>query len=417
MDNDLVIYVSSDGASNDFPSNSPVKFSINFDIPLRLKTSSKNRWFICLDSIGISTLILRKTRKLLDTKGHLTHDGQLVGIPIYDDPKRADQIIKIKCLNIRSQIFNDSLNNDLAYITSFANGDFQYQEIENPVFLPILTNELTQLSFELTDLDNNLLSPKPEDFLIPTTLKLRLRKMNVKSKSFKLTISQKITREISDFTYILNKPLLFKENNWKVCLRSVSLPVSKPYFQIFYAFPNQRWQLHKVQIPNQSYDALALFEMVRDKLKLLPIEITERNNRIQIKARLEVKIIFEVEIARALGLCHECKGTPFKLELKEGQILKFDTMRPETLSLSLLQIECDIIDPEYFNDELVPILKLFNSEQKEHEILHFRNLEYKNISQKQISEINFKFNHNSKIPFMLSNGILFMELHFTNDTI
>ena len=446
---DQLIYVSSDGSLQDFPLNSPTKFSVNFDIPLRVKTSSSSKWFICLNNIGISTQL--KSENKNNTK-----------IP-------EDYIVKIKCLNIRNQIHNNSSDNTLAYVTlkcvndspfqfssdntyayqfSLANKNaFHFSEIENPTFLPLLTNELTQLSFEITDLENNLLTPKLVN-ISPTILQLRLRKMNQKNKSFKLTISKDITEDLQNFTYTLNKPLFFKENNWKVCLKSISLPLRKKYFTIYYTFNTDmgigKKKLFKIEIPNKPYTTEEIFETLQKEFdrnqiiidnyirtnqsnqemvipKSVPqpyIHLSLKNDNILVfnSTQLDTTFIVDIELARVLGLCHECYNKPFKFNVKTGRSVSFLNMRLDLLFSSLVRIDCNILNCEYYNDEAFPILKIFSSNKEKQEIVTFRHLEYKSISQRQISEINFQFNFANKIPYVLSKGLLFMELHFTNDS-
>jgi hypothetical protein len=135
------------------------------------------------------------------------------------------KIIKVKCKNIRDQIFNNRHEKDLLVFCPQIDkqqenkSDYFFHEFEARTYCSLENTILDQISFDLV---NEYNEPLNLDTGIPTLLKLDIIAMEKSKKSFNIRVaSDNINR--SNFTIKLPQTLHFDEN-WRVSLSSINLP-------------------------------------------------------------------------------------------------------------------------------------------------------------------------------------------------
>jgi len=133
------------------------------------------------------------------------------------------KLIKVKCKNIRDQIFNGSHEKDLLVfcpqLDKKDNREYFFHEFESRTYCTLENTILDQISFELHNEFNEQLHL---DTGVPTILKLDIIAMEKYKKAFNVRIASDIVNR-STFTVKLPNNLRFNEN-WHVSLSSINLP-------------------------------------------------------------------------------------------------------------------------------------------------------------------------------------------------
>jgi len=149
-------------------------------------------------------------------------------------------LIKIKCFNIRKQVYNSIYTNDIEVFqwNSYkAQNNHYFHEFENRVFIPLLSPTLNNLKFSIT---NEYDEPLELETGHPTILSVTLKKMNVNYKTFIIRLSPSLEDENStpsSFKTILPNTYTF-DPSWMVCLKSMSFP------NAFKIFPTEKEVIH-----------------------------------------------------------------------------------------------------------------------------------------------------------------------------
>lgn len=137
------------------------------------------------------------------------------------------KIVKIRCENIRDQIYNEKHAKDLAIFCPeiVLTQNFFWHEFDAKTYCVLENTLLNDISFKLVDEHNEQLLLKTG---IPTILKIDIQAMpkykksfNVRVTSDKQALHQENTR--SNFNVTLPQTLYLNEN-WKVALSSINLP-------------------------------------------------------------------------------------------------------------------------------------------------------------------------------------------------
>lgn len=133
------------------------------------------------------------------------------------------RLIKVKCKNIRDQIFNTSHEKDLLVfcpqIDHKSDAHYFFHEFETRTYCTLENTILDQISFEI---HNEFDQPLHLDTGVPTLLKLDIIAMEKYKKAFNIRVASTGDNR-SDFTVKLPQNLRFNEN-WHVSLSSINLP-------------------------------------------------------------------------------------------------------------------------------------------------------------------------------------------------
>ena len=139
------------------------------------------------------------------------------------------QTIKITCDAIQPQIYNNEYsNNMLVYTPDFDKlKNYTTEEIESVDFMPLTNTLLTDIRFQLLDEKNEQLQLLPGP---ATWIKMALRSKPKYKKSFNTVLTSEKSAYFDDnsqssFRVKLPSPVNL-DDNWKVCLSSLSHPSS-----------------------------------------------------------------------------------------------------------------------------------------------------------------------------------------------
>lgn len=400
-------YVSSDSCKEYYPNNTWREFTYLLPKPLKLRTSTQQKWYICLKRIGISSRL-----------------------------KLTQKILKIQCLDIRKQHTNDSYTYDLEKISLNKHKTYDFYEIENPIYIPLNTNEIFSLSFRITDIENNLPDPLDITFVIqPTILEISIKQMNFYQKSFNLTLTKNDLNYNNEMNIILKNPLNFKTSNWKVGLKNLVLPsyiraFPKDFLNMYHWVSDSNLKTFK--IPNSTYTTISLFNVIKGILEKntsmnahldqdMHVNLSYKNKSMESGVIGVEYIYFDLELAKILGVCDECDNSKIiKLpHIRSDETFRFK--RPINIMMykePIVLVQCNIVDLQNFNDNFLPILKIMNINPSEKtNVNSYKNIEYKKLNQNYISEIKMKFTTQNNEPITFDKGFFLADLHFTNTSI
>jgi len=216
-------YIVSSGCLDEFPGNNASSFSVTFPSSFDIKTCEKAKWCMGLNSIGVTTNV-RGRYNLRNSAAN-------------------PMLVKLKCFNIRNQMLDNQHTNDVEIFEwSSSLTGYYFHEFEKTVFIPLLTSNLRNLKFAITDENNDMLRLDPTH---PSILSVTFRKMCTDYKSFYVRLSSTsefTTNTGSNYRSTLPRALKFK-SQWFVGLRNISFPNS------FHMFPLNSEQ-NEVRISN-----------------------------------------------------------------------------------------------------------------------------------------------------------------------
>ncbi|MGL6007007.1 hypothetical protein, partial [Aeromonas sobria] len=367
------------------------------------------------------------------------------------------KIVKVRCENIRDQIFNNKHAKDLAIfcpeISPTANQTFFWHEFEAKTFCTLENTLLNDISFKLVDEHNEQLMLKVG---VPTILNLDIQAMPKQNKTFNVRVTsdkqplhQQNTR--SDFTVHLPQTLYLNEK-WKIGLSSVNLPnvfnTLPPEDQIIAFLYYEGEEKRKIEhyIPTKHYSKDELLDEINiflqrnnDNVHIgkiseeMPVHGYEKVAMIELKKYGALSI--PKNVALLLGYTENIfKGerlyltypqtTPNQNPLLERQVIskKFYMDKPIMMdyfrpSYFMLYSKC--VAPSAISGQYMNILKIFpvDFSSRKYVIQEFKHREYLNLSNFNINEMEFQlrshtgelisFDTNSEDPVILN-------LHFTN---
>ena len=385
-----------------------------------------NRTSITMNNVTYIILILNEEHTLIniDFKGFTEN---YLSIP---------NIIKIKCENIRAQIFNNSHSKDIEIIKPrFKNfEDHYFHEFENPIFVRLLNTSLRDLTFELTDEYDNQLSLTEG---IPTLLQLSFKRMISTSKSFSVRLTPIITEEensASKFSNILPNILDLNEN-WRVGLKEITFPSN------IKTFPNDNnevwiteYDSNMKEIPDKNYyfklsnDTfnndlfVKSLNTITSAIDLTTFSIVE--NVLFVTAKRNCRVLFSENIAKILQLprigslqstiSYYGGDCPQNKLIQMGQKINWIIFRPAYLMIYSDLVKQTLISSEYTNIlRIVPVK--YEDEQNEYQSTEFRNIEFKEIANKFVNIINIEIRSHSGELVQFDSNFVSLHLYFTNN--
>ena len=363
-------------------------------------------------------------------------DRFFIDLPVTPISTYMPKIIKIKCMNIREQIYNNVYCNDLAIFNpTYKNKQSHYfYEFKKPALIPLLSTTLSDIHFIITDEhDEQLFLSKAMATVLNTTFKT----MPFYYKSFyaRLTpeLSAKSNNSLSQFKNILNSTLTFN-SRWYVGLKSILFPnnfkifhedgiinIIKIDYYTFLPIPNEEY---KIIITNQKFNKpLDFINFLNDKVSsynLIYFELGDTDNLIRIKTYAPVNVELSRCIANIFQLPMSSTDKYFKFTLKTASSklttsipISFNYYRP-----SYLMIYNDIIEQSVISGIFAQILTTVcvddKSSEEEFQYKEFESITYHRIDKLIIPEINTEIRDPSGKLVQFNNDKLLMELHFTN---
>jgi hypothetical protein len=378
------------------------------------------------------------------------------------------KIIKVKCKNIRDQIFNNAHEKDLLVFCPEIQQQQQQQQQKTNYFFhefesrTYCTFENTILDHITFDLVNEFNEPLHLDTGIPTLLKLDIIAMEKSKKSFNIRIaSDSLNR--SNFTIRLPQTLHFNEH-WHVSLSSINLPntfntfsTTDEHLTIIFKYQTGgfKWGSQNIfvsdgklefQIPNKVYSKSELIDLINlflqnNELNIHIGEITEVTPAGQHKTTTKLTLRshgllgFPLQFLELFGKCNqETSVNP------DGYVYFFhghqaiEDVNPQA-SISVYEfdgpVNIDFFKPGYimlYSDCIKPIavsgiymniMKIFPTSPLNipYVIKEFKNIEYLALNNYEIKELNFQLrNHAGElISFDKENpNPVILNLHFSN---
>lgn len=372
------------------------------------------------------------------------------------------KIVKVRCENIRDQIYNDKHAKDLAIfcpeITTTENKKFFWHEFEAKTFCTLENTLLNDISFKLVDENNQQLMLKVG---VPTILNLEIQAMPRENKTFNVRVTsekQKLHPENTRSNFSVHLPqTLYLNENWKMGLSSINLP------NVFNTFPDEEQVIAFIYlegngekkriehvIPQKNYTKEELLDEINVFLQrnndniflgkiseeLLPKGYTK-------VAMVELKKKGALSVPKALARILGYTGEDFifssYLYLKypyapntndntdmETEITpnsrKFFMNKPMVLDYfnpSYFMLYTKSVAPTAISGQYMNILKIFpvDFSEKKYVIQEFKHREYLKLSSFDINEMDFQLrSHTGElISFDNSNeDPVILNLHFTN---
>ncbi len=347
-------------------------------------------------------------------------------------------IIKIKCDNIRSQIFNNRHSKDIEVIKPRF-GDKQshyFHEFENPIYVPLLNTRLRDLTFELTDeYDDRLMLSEG----LPTLLQLTFKRMNNSSKSFSIRLTPTVTNyedSINKFSNILPETLELNDS-WRVGLKEItfpsnikSLPNDNNYI-VFSKLDNEMINLtsppYTCNIMNEFLDKISLTRFLNDRTSMLNlITFSLADNCLQAICTQNCELKISYHLAKFLNLpipnFDDSTYIPkhIKVLLKVNTLTRIgNTINWQLFRPAYLMIYSDLVKPSLISSEYTNILRIVpvRKEEKnmEYQSFEFKNVEFREISNKFVNIINVQVRSHSGELVPFNSNFLSLHLFFTNN--
>lgn len=374
------------------------------------------------------------------------------------------KIIKVRCKNIRDQIYNQANEKDLIVfcpqIGDVNNNSYFFHEFETRTYCTLENTILDRIYFELLNEHNQ---PLQLDTGIPTLLKLDIIAMEKYKKSFNIRVASDQNNR-SNFSIRLPQTLFFNEN-WHVSLTSINLPNTFTTFSIdtplkitfFYqsgdynthpwGYEGANFYDKKLEfvIPNKVYDKNDLLNLLNnffsknvDGIKIGEFtEITTENKKPIIKfdymyhGRLDLPeeiVVILGDIDR--GVVVTDNGIVSIMHAREYQESLPKPIFTKTLTFlnspiinyykpSYIMLYSDIIQPIAVSGIFMNIMKIFptSPDNIKYVIREFKNPEYLLLNNYEIKEMTFQLrNHTGElISFDPNNpNPVILNLHFSN---
>jgi len=360
-------------------------------------------------------------------------------LQIFQTPK-LPKIIKVRCDNIRDQIYDNKKSKDLIVFCPEIgmSNKFFYHEFESKTHCVLENTLLNTVKFQLVDENDEQLDL---EFGIPTILKLDLTAMEKYKKSFnvRVTSEPQVNHEENTnnkFKTTLPQTLYLNES-WRVALSSINLP------NVFNTFLTDKQSIGylttgttdrikmEYKIHNRSITKEELISEINFFFKnnVNNIDVGElyesRAEDYQMKAVLKVNsgaVIVTRELAEILGYV----GMDFKMDKKffvaSNGGTTFTMNRPIDLNLfkpSYFMLYSKLVQPTAVSGNYMNILKIFPVAQTEQKyvIQEFKHREYLSLNNSDVKEIEFELRSHAGdlIQFCSkTTDTIILNLHFTN---
>lgn len=377
------------------------------------------------------------------------------------------KIIKVKCKNIRDQIFNSSHEKDLLVfcpqIDKYKDekSTYFFHEFESRTYCTLENTILDHITFDLVNEFNEALHL---DTGVPTLLKLDVIAMEKAKKSFNIRIASDLVNR-SDFTIRLPQTLHFDEH-WRVSLSSINLPNTFNTFNtvaddIVLIYKYQRggfkWGHEgafvadgklELKIPNRNYTKQELLGLVNLFLKQNDLNINigeiaevtptgQHTTTTKLTLKSHGLLGFPLHFLEMLGKCKQeyTVDTNNYVFFFHGHQASEDVNPPVSTSESIYEFEgpisidyfkpsyimlySNIIQPVAVSGVYMNVMKIFPTSPLKipYVIKEFKNVEYLSLNNHDIKEINFQLRNHAGdlISFDKENhNPVILNLHFTN---
>jgi hypothetical protein len=372
------------------------------------------------------------------------------------------KIIKVKCKNIRDQIYNNTHEKDLLVFSPQIDEmkkehPYFFHEFETRTYCTLENTILDQISFEL---HNEFNEPLHLDTGIPTLLKLDIIAMEKYKKAFNIRIASTIDNR-SNFTVKLPQNLRFNDK-WRVCLSSINLPNSFNTFLIeknlTITFRYEKGTLGVSTGPNTYHPDQKLELVLKNKkytkkelLSLINLFLNKNSENIDIGEIVEytppgrnVKMVKLIQkhygnleipepLVQLLGdvdreYHYTENGIVYfihvheKAEKSYEQPLTSEFLNPINASCfrpSYIMLYTDIIQPIAVSGVYMNIMKIFPTSPSDapYVIKEFKNTEYLSLNNYDIKEISFQLRNHAGDFISFDNDNrdpVILNLHFSN---
>lgn len=373
------------------------------------------------------------------------------------------KLIKVKCKNIRDQIFNNSHEKDLIVfcpqIDKSNDRSYFFHEFETRTYCTLENTILDQITF---DIHNEFNEPLHLDVGIPTILKLDIIAMEKYKKAFNIRVAS-MQDNRSNFTVKLPQNLHFNEN-WQVCLSSINLPNTFNTFNtdedLIITFYYQKHLLLRgggrgsyrptlfleLVLKNKIYTKTELLAAINMFFKKNPeqIDIGElveytppgqketklkliQNHYGNLKIPLPLVEMFgDVERTKHVidddGRMDFTHVHPISGETRYEEPIFYEFINPFNINYfkpNYIMLYADIIKPVVVSGIYMNVMKIFPTSPLNipYVIQEFKNVDYLSLNNYDISEISIQLrNHAGDLISFDSNNLnpVILNLHFTN---
>jgi len=356
---------------------------------------------------------------------------------------KIPDLIKIKCDNIRSQVYNNTHSNDLNLIKPKFDdkGSHYFHEFENPLFIPLLNTNIYSLTFQLTDGNDKQLNLATG---LPTILAVTFQKMYLDYKSFNIRLSP--THDIqentsSSFKNILPGTFTF-DQTWSVGLKDITFPnhfknlPSNENEIVILKLNNEMKivnnQKHKIPIANIRSNAQNFITYLNDKLFAIDaIDFSYDNDskQVSIKAKTNAHVYISKNLAQLLGFSPFESSTSstnvstkqywkntFKVNtVKEAEYpINVNIFRPAFLMIYLDFVELSLVSGVFTN--IIKIVPVKNGDEISECLSHeFKTVEFRRLNKNNLSEINTEIRDPAGRLVQFDSDKVNLSLFFTNN--
>lgn len=388
--------------------------------------------YINARNMNTSSLIINNTTYVIFVMNREFKSLNLDFLKFSENYLSIPNVIKIKCDNIRSQIFNNSHSKDIEVIkpTFQSNMGHYFHEFENPVYVPLLNTTLRDLTFELTDEYNDRVKLAEG---IATLLQISFKRMPSLIKSFSVRLSPLIKTNddfINTFEVILPSTLNFNEN-WRVGLKEITFPSSIKSLpndnnEIFINVLDDNMQKiplsnYRCKILNNAFDSNSLIKHLNERtsmLNLLTFSISDDNLFVTSKSNCDIGISYN--LAKFFNMKILNPNASFvKMELLKNTPTKLGNVNWHIFRPAYLMIYSDLVKPTLISSSFANILRIVpvkNAEKDvEYQSTEFKNVEFRELSNNVVNIIKIDVRSHSGELVQFNSNFLSLHLYFTNN--
>ena len=359
--------------------------------------------------------------------------------------KRYPTVVKVKCDEIQSQIFNNRHTKDLItfYPDFNKNEDFYFIDFEYKQFIPLSNTSLEKISISLVD-ENNFFIPLIDG--CATFIKFQLKKMGSEFESFNVRISSiKSTNHETNLNndFIVDLPQSYSlSKQWKAAITNISypsdffpLPFSKDMRTIYTARIGEIPKSNELK--NKSYNESELFLILDDiftTYNLCRFQ-TSKNEFGDLICKISMEprclLILPKPLAMILGYSKEKNTdtnieemydyvTLFNLDLNNVKVHEFinpvdlECLRPRYLMVYANFIEPSIVAGDY--RKLLKVLPIHKTSNKFYKTEEFaKHLEYHRMENTELNKIKISIRaHDGEPVNFKEDKNLFLNILFSN---
>ena len=369
-------------------------------------------------------------------------------------------VVKIVSNNVEPQIFNNSFSNDLVvFCPDFKkHEDYHFHEFESKQYIPMLNTTITDFTVKLTDEYNQQLQLLPG---IPTIIKLVIKSMEEKKKSFNIRLTSVKTEQFqknTNYNFKVKLPnILSLDKTWRVSLTSIShpndyrtfLPDTNDRTMLFRKYDGNVTSTHFHTFAEDLYTIDRLLNELRTFLEVFGGElILISPNKVRLKFSKPGTFWVSNNVLQVLGYNEwiNLEDNATKIEIHaRSQILKVQTKDGETkdseseddlivtkeeyildfhnpINLEFLKpnyvfVYANFVESSIIGGKYSKILRVFPLQNKDKGfvITEFKHNEYLELQNTDISEMEIEIrSHDGQYINFATNEDIILNLEFTN---